>query len=254
MKLIFIDESGYSFNWLNEIDSQPFYVLSGVTIDASIYTEACRHIQKRVKDMNVGLEYPLGKGSEIKANQLAAGRGWWKDHNVERNEFRDMMLTFPRTFDGTAFLIVIDKEKHRNKYAHPKNPVEISMQFLFERIEWYLRGVGDTAYCIYDNDTARTDALQQQAVGLIREGSTIRFHSPFWEQIVTSKYSLESITEMALCVSHNSLGLQVADFFATFAYRYYRDLPTNCGWWETLRGSLYRKDDELDGCGLKVFP
>ena len=24
--MILLDESGYSFNWLNEIDSQPFYV------------------------------------------------------------------------------------------------------------------------------------------------------------------------------------------------------------------------------------
>ena len=79
--------------------------------------------------MNVGLEYPLGKGSEIKANHLAAGRGWWEDHNVERNEFRDMTLTFPRTFDGTAFLIVIDKEKHRNKYAHRKIPLRFRCSF-----------------------------------------------------------------------------------------------------------------------------
>ena len=27
-----------------------------------------------------------------------------------------------------------------------------------------------------------------------------------------------------------------------------------CGWWDTLCASLYRDDEELLGCGLKIFP
>ena len=176
------------------------------------------------------------------------------EHDNERNLFRNMMLGFPKKFGGRAFLIAIDKDKHRTKYAQAKDPVEISMQFLFERIEWYLRGEDDNAYCIYDHDTWRTDSLHRQAVGLIREGSTIQFYSSFWEQGVISKHLLNHITEMALCVSHNSVGLQVADFFASCAYKYLRDSPQACGWWETLCESLYRKDGELNGCGLKRFP
>ena len=153
-----------------------------------------------------------------------------------------------------GFLVVIDKARHRDRYAKPSDLVEISMKFLFERIEWYLRGVQDDAYCIYDHNMWRTNQLLQEAVGLIREGSTVQYHSSFWEQEVVSKHLLSHIVEMSLCVSHNSIGLQVADFLATCGYRYHRDSPTSCGWWDTLVGSLYRKDGEVNGCGLKIFP
>jgi hypothetical protein len=103
MKLIFIDEAGYSKSWLNDIENQRFYVLSAVAIDASAYAGACREIQRKAKDMKLpGLDHPLGKGSEIKAKHVIAGKGWWGQHDDERNLFRNMMLTFPRDFGGTA--------------------------------------------------------------------------------------------------------------------------------------------------------
>ena len=255
MKLIFIDESGYSTNWLNDIEQQPFHVLSAVAIDASVYAEACKEVRERVDEMNLpGLDHPLGKGSEIKARFIMTGGGWWRANNDARTSYRNLMLEFPRRYGGAAFLVVIDKAKHRDRYAKPLDPAEISMTYLFERIEFYLRGVEADAYCIYDHNTWRTNQLLQQAVGLIREGSTIQFHSSFWDQEVVSKHLLDHIVEMALCVSHNSIGLQVADFFATCGYRYFRDSPQSCGWWNTLRESLYSEAGEVNGCGLKEFP
>jgi len=256
MKLVFLDESGYSFNWLNDIDNQPFYVLSAVAIDAASYGAACAEIQEAVAAMNLpGVEHPLGKGSEIKARQVTNGQGWWRDHNDERNHFRDLMLDFPRRFNGTAFLVVIDKARHRNQYVTPADPVPMAMQFLFERLEWYLREINDTAYCIHDHDKRRTDTLHEHSVDLIRGGSQIEFYSAFYGRVVNNHHDLAHIIEMALGSSVNSVGLQIADFFATCAYTYFRDgQPADCGWWGMLSDNLYHENGVLDGRGLKVFP
>lgn len=164
------------------------------------------------------------------------------------------MLTFPATNAGTAFIVVIDKARHRAQYAHPEDPVQIAMKFLFERLEFYLRSVVDTAYCIYDHDTTRTASVHEESISLIRGGSKIDYFSSFYGEFVSTTHDLSHITELALAMSHNSLGLQVADFFATCAYTYYRDgKRANCGWWNTLCNSLYT-DGDLTGRGLKVFP
>lgn len=256
MKLVFLDESGYSHNWLNDIDNQPFYVLSAVSIDCNAYAKACAEIQETVAAMNLpGLDHRLGKGSEFKARQVSKGQGWWREHNDERNAFRDLMLTYPVKYGGTAFIVIIDKARHRAQYAYPDDPVSIAMKFLFERLEFYLRNLDDTAYCIYDHDKARTDALHEQSISLIRGGSQIEFFSSFYGEFISTTHNLSHITELALALSQNSLGLQVADFFATCAYTYHRDgKPAGCGWWGTLCSTLYHEDGILEGRGLKVFP
>ena len=66
--MLFIDESGFSRNWTQDIAQQPFYVLAGVCIDASEYAAACDDLRTKVECLNLpGLEFRLGQGSEIKA-------------------------------------------------------------------------------------------------------------------------------------------------------------------------------------------
>jgi hypothetical protein len=166
-----------------------------------------------------------------------------------------MMLSFPLNHNGTGFVVVVDKERHRRQYASPQNPPELAMQFLFERLQWHLVKISSHAYCIYDHDKRRTDMLHDQSAQLIREGTEVMFFSKFYGEMLTTTNKLDRITELALGKSDNSVGLQVADFFATMAYCYFRDgKPGKCGWWDTLCASLLRKDGQLNGWGLKVFP
>lgn len=76
MKLLFIDESGYSPNWTADIAHQPLYVLSAVCIDASLYPRMCDELRCDTALMGLpALAHPLGTGSEIKARAVARGEG-----------------------------------------------------------------------------------------------------------------------------------------------------------------------------------
>ena len=60
------------------------------------------------------------------------------------------MLSFPSHNDGAAFVIVIDKKAHQEKYVTPEDPCKLSFRFIFEKLEDYLTYVDDYGYCIYD--------------------------------------------------------------------------------------------------------
>jgi hypothetical protein len=68
---------------------------------------------------------------EIKARDVAKGAGCWGKRDSERNKFRNLMLSFPSQNDGVALVVVIEKERHFNQYAHPTDPVALGMVFSF---------------------------------------------------------------------------------------------------------------------------
>lgn len=255
MKLIFLDESGFAKNWKESINDQPFHVLGGVLIDSQAYFSASKSLRDAV--MRIGLEkldHPLGHGFEIKAKEIAKGAGWWKNNEGKRNKLRELMLSFPKQYGGTSFLIVIDKQKHINQYAFPGPPHEVAFQYMFERLQWKLMELNDEAVCVYDQTKFLDDDLHKASVGLMRDGSPVKYWSEFYGY-VSEKFKIDLVKEFYLGKSDNSIGLQVADYVATFGYQYFRGgKPNNCGWWETLVGGLYTKDGKLEGYGLKVFP
>lgn len=255
MKLIFLDESGFAKNWKESINDQPFHVLGGVLIDSQAYFSASKSLCDAV--MGLGLEkmdHPLGHGFEIKAKEIAKGAGWWKNNEEKRNKLRELMLSFPKQYGGTSFLVVIDKQKHKNQYASPDPPHELAFQFMFERLQWKLMELKDEAICVYDQTKFLDDDLHNASVGLMRDGSPVQYWSEFYGY-VSKKFRIDLVKEFYLGKSDNSIGLQVADYVATFGYQYFRrGKPNNCGWWETLVGGLYINDGKLEGHGLKVFP
>lgn len=255
MKLIFLDESGFAKNWKESINDQPFHVLGGVLIDSQAYFSASNSLRDAV--MGLGLEkmgHPLGHGFEIKAKEIAKGAGWWKNNEEKRNKLREFMLSFPKQYGGTSFLVVIDKQKHINQYAFPAPPHEVAFQYMFERLQWKLMELKDEAICVYDQTKFLDDDLHNASVGLMRDGSPVQYWSEFYGY-VSGKFKIDLVKEFYLGKSDNSIGLQVADYVATFGYQYFRGgKPNNCGWWETLVGGLYTKDGKLEGHGLKVFP
>jgi uncharacterized protein DUF3800 len=128
------------------------------------------------------------------------------------------------------------------------------MTYLFERAEYHCRDNNSDAFCVYDHDKTRTDTLHDQTMTLIRDGSAIKYSDPSNERIEI-RLDLDHLIEVTLCSSEYSLGLQIADFFATFAYQYFKKgKPKSCGWWKQICSSLYRHEGKLDGYGLKVFP
>ena len=200
------------------------------------------------------LDHPLGRGFEIKASEIAKGKGWWRAHNAQRNEVRKSMLSFPEGNGDAAIVVVIDKNKHHNKYALPDPPHEIAFKFMFERIQWYLIDQDDVGMCIYDQTKFLDDEMHEASTDLIRDGSTITYQSDVFGYI-TKNFQIDRIIEFCLGKSDNSIGLQVADYYAHFTYQYFKNgKPEKCGWWNTIKTNLYKKNGEILGYGLKVFP
>lgn len=255
MKLIFIDESGYSRNWKADIEDQPFHILSAVAIDADRYHTASEELRTSVEAIeDLELEHPLGQGFEIKAKEISRGKGWWKSHKDQRNELRELMLGFPETHGGAAIVVAIDKAKHRDTYAFPSDPDKLAFQYMFERIQGYLSTVNDYAVCIYDQTKILDDQMQDSSIKLIRDGSSVQYWSEYYGH-VSKEFQIDRVLEFCFGKSDNSLGLQVSDFVAHFAYQYFKaGQPKKCGWWKTLESGIHTVNGNTDGYGLKVFP
>lgn len=256
MRLIFLDESGYSRDWKRQIEEQPFYVLSAVCLPASNVPAAYQRLSAEISKMNLpGQKRPLGRGFEIKARDIAQGSGWWRNHNEERNKVRDLFLSFPRQEGGAAFVVIVDKAAHLEKYVFPENPYILSFRFMMERLQKYLDDCNDYGYCVYDQNDPLMNDLREHSDLLLSEGSKGVYFDQWLGSVFEFVLPIERIIELSFGNSKSSIGLQVSDFFATMTNTYYKGgKPENSGWWSLLVESLYKSGGRLIGVGLKEFP
>lgn len=258
MRIIFIDEAGYCNNWRADLVNQPHYILSAVVFPLNEMRLIYEGIRQEIGDLNLRANYaqhPLGQGFEIKASDIVHGRGYWQRHLSERNAVRSIMLEAPKKHNGVTFAAVIDKKAHMNRYARPTNPYRLALQFVFERLQQYLTDIDDYGIVIYDQNKRIEDTLHTDATTLIRNGSELHYFSKIFGDFVTRRFRIFRILEFSMAQSQNSIGLQVADFFASFTCYYLkRARPTRCGWWKLLRSSFYRIGNRFHGIGYKEFP
>jgi uncharacterized protein DUF3800 len=254
--IVFLDEAGYTPDWRAGISQQPFYALSAVCLPADRLQEAYSGIRAAIAALSLR-ESPgaLGRGFEIKAKEIATGAAWWKFHNAERDAVRAIMLAAPRQYGGSAFVVAIDKERHRDRYTSPADPYLLAFQFIFERLALFLGEKNDVGYCVYDHNTRLEAELLERSNVLIQEGSEIYGYSRFYGEPIHGILRIERVQELVFGTSSHSLGLQLADYVATMTYCYLRDgRPSPCGWWDTLKAGLHTRFGALDGVGLKIFP
>lgn len=256
MKLIFVDESGYTPDWRSQMKEQPHYVAGAFCLPAENYAALCGQLRAQVASLNLPFAHaPLGHGFEIKAREIVRGDRWWQDHQDERNAVRDWFLSAPSAFGGEAIAVVIDKARHAAVYRYPEDPYPLAHQFLIERLQWNLMRCQQDGYCIWDQNKRTEDALHAHSASLISEGSGIEYFSQHFGTTVVYKFQVDRILEVSVGQSEYSVGLNVADFFASMTAAYFKQgQPADCGWWEVLKGCLDRKNGVLAGAGLKVFP
>lgn len=256
MRVVFIDESGYTPDWRSGIDAQPFYVGSAVCLPSDAIPHFYSSLRRGIDELNLPVKSPpLGLGFEIKAREIARGSGWWGEHNDQRNRVRDLFLSSPRRSEGVAFVASIDKCAHFAKYVEPADPYMLALTFVLERLEMYLWGVDDHACCVYDHNTRIGTQVQDHTAELIRDGSLLIYDSRIFKEFVTMRFRLPHILEVALGDCKYSIGLPVADYFATMAYHFYiQGSPVPCGWWDLPCQNLHQKEGTLQGIGLKEFP
>ena len=255
VRLIFMDESGYVPNWEKDMGEQPFYVLSAVIVPLENYKSGSYTLRAGMKELNIPGVDNLGQGFEIKASSVFRGEGWWNNHNNERDIVRQLILSFPKENGGNVIVVVIDKKAHYDKYEIPENPYSLALKFVLERIQHYLNEVDDYGIVIYDLNHKLINLLSKEATDLIRDGSAISKWT-IWG-LFEFTLGIDRILEFTFGVSRDSLGLIVADFFATTVYQYHknRHSPHYERWWDLLTESLYRDEDgEILGYGYKLFP
>ena len=132
----------------------------------------------------------------------------------------------------------------------------MSLKYSLERLQKHLAKKGDHADVIYDHNKRLTDKIERQACNVCRDGTSVEFFDYYHQQQVKQKIKIDRIMDFTLGTSHNSIGLQVADFYATMCYQHFKKgKPAGCGWWGSLTRCLDRNDqDEFEGFGLKMIP
>src|SRR5690349_11315237 len=195
--MIFLDEAGYTPDWQSGLSQQPFYALSAVCIPADRIQEAYTGIRAAITALPLRQSpSALGRGFEIKAKEIATGAGWWKYHNAERDAVRAIMLAAPRQYGGSAFVVAIDKERHRDRYTSPADPYLLAFQFIFERLALFLGEKNEVGYCIYDHNTRLEADLLERSNALIQEGSEIYGYSRFYGEHIHGILSIERVQEL----------------------------------------------------------
>jgi hypothetical protein len=261
MKVFFIDESGFAMgDWAAEknLADQPFHVLAGVVFDASKLADLYESVRGKVGALGIsGISAEsLGKGAEIKAREIAKGSGYWAKHLKERNSIREIFLGSVNEFEGKAFLSVVNKSLLKEKYASPADPTLLALEFIYERFERYLKDTDDYGICVHDQNKKNEDQIQSTLTALNSTGSHILYYSRIFEEYRIKHQKFSKVLENAFGHSEASVGLQIADFFASHTNAYLKSgRSKTSGWWKQIYESLKTEvNGRPEGYGYKEFP
>jgi hypothetical protein len=110
----------------------------------------------------------------------------------------------------TIFASVIDKERHRAKYANPWNPYEIALHFCMERLHLMLTArtqQGKTVHVVFESRGSREDSeLELEFRRIAGNDSHWGYHR--------HDFSLFDFQPVFVPKATNSTGLQLADLTA----------------------------------------
>ncbi|OAE43610.1 DUF3800 domain-containing protein [Agrobacterium tumefaciens] len=161
-----------------------------------------------------------------------------------RGNFIEHMNTFIATLPVTIIAAAIDKQKHKSKYAFPKNPYEIALAFCMERLQFWLKENGQldktTHLLVEKRGKPEDDALELEFRRIV-DGANAFGKMPNLEIRFMDK-------------KHNSTGLQVADLVAYPIARHVikPDQPNRA--YELIEPKIRSYKGKIHGYGLKVFP
>lgn len=248
----YIDEAGYEFNWDKTEPEQRYQVIAAVGIPATGYLKFENDIHATIKGAlkNVDAQ-TLGYGTELSAKKLVDGKGPFKDKEA-RNKVRDFLLEYPKKRNFPVFVVVIDKVAHRTKYSTPEHPSILGLKLALERIQMFCSTQGATANCYYDRTGSEELKIQTHVSSWLKDGQSVIYSRAARKNVVRFKFN--QIVDFSFQDSKHSLGIQLADIFASLTYQYRQKNPQNCGWWRLLYASLRRENGITHGVGYKDFP
>lgn len=255
MYLIFVDECGYAKDWAedSEILKQPFYILSAVAIPTTNIDSVYTRIRQRIKELHLPHTNAdqLGHGEEIKARSIDRGEGHWSKEPELRTRVIDSYLNQE---EAIYFLVCVDKLRHKKNYPSPENPSRLASRFLFERLQGFLGEQNAQGFVLVDKNKREEEQQQEYAAQLLTEGSGGIAFSECYGTFYEWSLKFMNILEVHFGDSRHSLGLQIADFVARYAYSWRKaDKPSHYPGWSLILPRLYKYPNHV-GWGYKEFP
>jgi len=236
MYIAFVDEAGYAKgDWASgDLNEQPIFVHAAVIVKCEdlnkLYTSIKTQINKllepehgsRFKDWVEG----LGIGNEIKARNVDRGSELGAFKHV-REELVSTFL-YPEDSLFTSIVVAVHKKEHLEERGDKAFELYAwALRLLSERVHYYVNRRSSKTLLVLDSTPEEGNYLQELE-SLIKIGSIIYPKNKPFDFI---RVKLDSISDIYFGNSKYSLGLQIADFYARFAYSALkRGDPTYPGW------------------------
>lgn len=153
--IVYADESGD--HGMAKIDPQfPMFALTFCVMRKDDYIKKIVPAIQRFKFHFWGNDSVVLHEHEIRKSE--GPFGILRTDPALRSQFYDQLIAIMQAAPMTIYASVIDKEKHRLKYATPWNPYEIALHFCMEQLQMMLvreRQGGKTVHVIFEGRGAK---------------------------------------------------------------------------------------------------
>lgn len=238
--IVFVDESGdHSLTSINP--DYPVFVLAFCILPRAAYIDQITPAVRRLKfelfghDLVILHEHDIRKKTGPFA-QLGKGK---------RDALMDGLTGAIAAAPMTLVAVVIDKVRHKARYAEPFNPYDLALQYGLERVFEMLRSVGQEerlTHVICEARGKKEDAALELEFRRVCDGKNRHGRRLNFEVVMASKQA-------------NAEGLQLADLVARpIGLHVLRPGQPNRAW-DVLATKVYAGNrGRAPGRGLKVFP
>ncbi len=238
--VVFVDESGdHSLESINP--DWPLFVLSFCIFPVSAYVHHVTPAIRQLKFEFFGHDLVILHEHDIRKKKA----GFSQFNKEMREAFLNRLTDVIAATEMTMIAVVIDKNRHRARYAKPAHPYHLAMQFGLERVAEFMdiQGQQDReTKIIFEARGAKEDAALELEFRRVCSGGN-RGGKPYRFSILIADKKT------------NSEGLQLADLTARpSGLHVLRPAQENRAW-DVIKGKLFAgRRNCISGNGLKVFP
>ncbi|HYH82743.1 MAG TPA: DUF3800 domain-containing protein [Longimicrobium sp.] len=239
--VVFVDESGD--HGMHSIDpAYPVFVLALCLFEKEAYAGRAAPGVVRFKFKHFGHEQVILHEHEIRKTK---GPFRFLFDTARRDPFYADLNRLITDSPFTLVASVIDKHRHRKRYAQPNNPYDISVGFGLERVFMHLKGLGcagGTTHFTFEKRGGKEDADIEQVFRRVCEGANYTGERLPFEIVMADKKC-------------NSAGLQIADLVARPIGRKTLDPKQPNRAYDLILPKFRRSPaGRIEGWGLEVFP
>lgn len=249
--LVFVDESGSP--GLGNIDPQyPLFVLAFFIVKKSDYVEQITPAVQHFKFKHFGHDQVILHERDIRKD---IGNFAFLKTPALKTAFLDELTEIISAAPFRLVCVVVDKVRHRARYAYPANPYHLGLEFGLERVRSFLQQQGEWAttvkfgqdcldpsvHVIVEKRGKNEDDDLELEFRRICDGANYKHEKLNFEIVFADKKS-------------NSAGLQLADLVARpIGLSVLRPAQANRAF-AAVRPKLLQKNGRIEGWGLKCFP